>query len=99
MHPSVRLLAIDAADREKELMLVRPPIGIHSTHQCANDGVQLTNASSANLHFVHVNLEGSHSVRLPYRVGAGGQPAHAPLRTVRESFPSHGSSLVKNISM
>ena len=28
-------------------------------------------------------------------VGAGGQPAHAPLRTVRESFPSHGSSLSK----
>jgi hypothetical protein len=24
-------------------------------------------------------------------------PAHAPLRTVRESFPSHGSSLSKNI--
>ena len=28
-------------------------------------------------------------------VGAGGQPAHAPLRTVRESFPSHGSNLSK----
>jgi hypothetical protein len=28
-------------------------------------------------------------------VGAGGQPADAPLRTVRESFPSHGSSLAK----
>jgi len=29
------------------------------------------------------------------RVGAGGCPAHTPLRTVRESFPSYGSSLHK----
>ena len=28
-------------------------------------------------------------------VGAGGQPAHAPLRTVRETFASHGSNLSK----
>src|ERR1017187_4796059 len=33
---------------------------------------------------------------LMHRVGAGGYPAHAPLRTVRESFPSHGSSLSKD---
>src|SRR5262245_61889608 len=35
------------------------------------------------------------------RVAAPGRrerlPAHAPLRTVRESFPSHGSSLSKNL--
>src|SRR5438552_19146747 len=31
-----------------------------------------------------------------HRVGARGQPAHTPLRTVRESFPSHGSSLSKD---
>ncbi len=33
---------------------------------------------------------------LLHRVGAGGQPAHTPLRTVRESFPSYGSSLSKD---
>jgi hypothetical protein len=32
---------------------------------------------------------------LPRQVGAGGQPAHAPLRNVRETFASHGSNLSK----
>jgi hypothetical protein len=33
---------------------------------------------------------------MTHRVGADGQPAHAPLRTVRESSLSHGSGLFKN---
>jgi len=33
---------------------------------------------------------------LRHRVGANGCPLTAPLRTVRESFPSHGSGLAKN---
>jgi hypothetical protein len=40
-----------------------------------------------------------HSTRSWVELPAPGRrerlPAHAPLRTVRESFPSHGSSLVK----
>jgi hypothetical protein len=42
MDPSVRLLSIDAADREHDLVLVRPAIRINSTHQRSDDGVELT---------------------------------------------------------
>src|SRR6266702_8774203 len=36
---------------------------------------------------------------MPHRVGASGYPLTPPLRTVRESFPSHGSSLAEDASV
>src|SRR5207249_1954840 len=43
----------------------------------------------------NVCLLDSHESVEGYRVGLKRSPAQAPLRTVRESFPSHGSSLSK----
>src|SRR2546422_11748241 len=61
-------------------------------HNSANDKDHAKNEKEKCCQFV---CSLCHPERWMHRVGLKRLPAQAPLRTVRESFPSHGSSLSK----